>query len=235
MLLLSTAIYVSESELNSPFLETEANMELSAHRLSITHTVMSALASISNGGDVSILTEDLNKIKFIVANHTFNALLNIEFTPLNQTPYQNGIYTSWGVDGIGVTSACVDVALNSSGISATYYSEYAVNITSEINVSGYYTRLTGALKQVNVTCNLLNEDTPSLARNFILYYEADGSLSSEEWVPVTSPNITNYGNGTYLISFAAETKNRNDPLLFSVNCHDLRYIFVRANATGTLV
>jgi hypothetical protein len=125
--------------------------------------------------------------------------------------------------------------LNSSGTSATYYSEYAINVTSEIDVSGDYTLLTGSQKQVNVTCTLLNEGKPAQAQNFTVYYERDGSLSPEEWIQVTSPSIIDYGNGTYLISFTAETTNPDDPLLVSVHSQDLRQILIRANVTCTQV
>ena len=155
----------------------------------------------------------------------------MDFTPLNTTPYQDGVWISWDSSGKGVSSAYVNLALNSSGTSATYYSEYAVNVTSELNVNGVYTPLTGALKQVNLTCNVLNEGKPASAQNFTVYYEQDGSLSPEEWVQVTSPSITDYGNGTYIISFTAETTNPADPMLVSVYSHDLRQILTRANVT----
>jgi hypothetical protein len=124
--------------------------------------------------------------------------------------------------------------LNASGTSATYYSEYTVNVTSEIEVTGSYTLLTESLKQVNLTCKVFNEGKPALAQNFTIYYEQDGSLP-EEWVQVEAPSITDYGNGTYVISFTAETTNPDDPMLVSVHSHDLRYILVKANVTCTQI
>ena len=98
-------------------------------------------------------------------------------------------------------------------------------------MNGYYEALTGSLKQVNVTCNVLNEGKPALTQNFTVYYEQDGSLSTEEWVQVASPSITDYGNGTYTMSFTAETTNPDDAMLVSVHSHDLRYILTQANVT----
>jgi hypothetical protein len=80
----------------------------------------------------------------------------------------------------GVSSAYINFILNSSRTSTTYYSESAVNVTSEIDVTGDITLLTGSLKQANVTCTVLNEEQVALAQNFTVYYEKDGSLSPEE-------------------------------------------------------
>jgi hypothetical protein len=235
LLLLSTALYVSEIEKNAAVYEQRVNPAFSAYKLGVTHTVISALANVSNGGSADVLTADLSQFKSVVDGHSFNAIVKMDFTPFNTAPYQDGVWISWDASGRGIASAYVSLVLNASGTSATYYSEYAVNVTSEIEVNGYYTLLTGSLKQVNVTCNVLNEGSPALAQNFTVYYEQDGSLSPEEWVQVTSPSITDYGNGTYTMSFTAETTNPEDQMLVSVHSHDLRYILTKANATCTQV
>ena len=231
LLLLSTALYVSDIEKNAAVYERRINPAFSAYKQGATHTVVSALANISNGGSADVLAEDLNKFKSVVDGHSFDSIVSMDFTPLNTSPYQDGIWISWGDSGIGISSAHVNLVLNSSGTSATCYSEYAINVTSELDVNGYYTLLTEPQKQVTVTCRILNEGKPALAQNFTVYYEQDGSLATEEWVPVTSPSITDYGNGTYVISFTAETTNIDDPMLVSVHSHDMRQIFVRANVT----
>ena len=159
----------------------------------------------------------------------------MEFTPLNVAPYQEGAWIAWGSSGNGVSSAYVSFVVNSSGTSASYYAEYAVNMTSELNISGYYAQLTGTLKQVNLTCTVYNEGKPALAQNFTVYYEQDGSLPPEEWVEAASPSIVDYGNGTYRVEFTAETANVDDPMLVSVHCHDLRDVFIKANVTCTQV
>lgn len=235
MLLLSTALYVAETEKDVAVYKSEVEPAFSAYRLGTMHTIISVLSNISNGGTTDVLVADLNKFKSMVGNHSFNAIFKMEFNPFNMAPYQDGVWIEWSSSGKGISSVYVNFILNSSGTSATYYSEYAVNITSEIDVTGEYTALNGTLKQATVRCTVFNEGQPALARNFTVYYEQDGSLSPEEWVQVTSPNISDYGNGTYLISFTAETTNPDDPLLVSVHCHDLRYIFIKANATCTQV
>ena len=231
MLLLSTALYVAETEKDVAVYKSELEPAFSAYKLGATHTIMSALSNISNGGSTDILTINLNRFRSVVGNHSFNTIFKMEFNPFNTAPYQDGVWIDWGSSGKGISSAYVNFILNSSGISATYYSEYAVNVTSELDISGVYTALSGSLKQVAVTCTVHNEGNPALAQNFTVCYEQDGSLSLEEWVPVASPNITDYGNGTYIISFTAETTNPDDPMLVSVHSHDLRYILTKANVT----
>ena len=231
LLLLSTALYVSEIEKNAAVYEQRVNPAFSEYKLGVTHTVISALANVSNGGSADVLAADLSQFKSVVNGHSFNAIVEMNCTPLNTAPYQDGVWISWGASGRGTSSAYVNLVLNASGTSATYYSEYVVNVTSEIEVNGYYAVLTGSLKQVNLTCNVLNEGKPALAQNFTVYYEQDGSLSTEEWIQVASPSITDYGNGTYTMSFTAETTNPEDPMLVSVYSHDLRCILTRANVT----
>ena len=235
LLLLSTAVYVTETQKNTAVYDSRAEPAFSAYKLGATHTVISALANVSNGGSANVLTACLDQFKSVVNNHSFNAIVKLDFTPLNTTPYQEGVWISWDSNGHGVSSAYVNLALNSSGTSATYYSEHAINVTSELTVNGIYTPLTGSLKQVNLTCNVLNEGKPAPAQNFTVYYEQDGSLSPEEWVQVASPSITDHGNGTYAISFTADTTNPSDPMLVSVYSQDLRHILTRANVTCTQV
>jgi hypothetical protein len=157
-------------------------------------------------------------------------MVKLDSTPLNVAPYDNGAWLSWGQDGFGVSSIFADFTLNSTGLSQNQYAQYSVNLTTTMSVSGQYT-LSNDSKQAEATVSILNEGKPALAKNFTVYYEDDGSLSTENWLPVTSPTVTDYGNGTYLLSFTAVTTNPDDPLLVSVNSWDLRSILVRANAT----
>jgi hypothetical protein len=90
-------------------------------------------------------------------------------------------------------------------------------------------QLNGTLMQANLTVNLLNEGKPALAQNFTFYFEN----ATEGWVKVDSPSINDFGNGTYAVSFIAETYQPSDPLLVSMLCQDQRGIFVGANATCT--
>ncbi len=235
LLLLSTAVYVADTQKNVAVHNSGTEHSFSAYKLGARNTVISALANISTGGSVDVLVADLNQFKYLVSSHSFSAIVKIDFTPLNMAPYNDGVWISWGSNGHGVSGAYVNMVLNSFGTSATCYSEYAINVTSEINVNGQYTLLNESLKQVSLTYNILNEGKPALAQNFTVYYEQDGSLSTEEWIQVTSPSITDFGNGTYHLSFMANTTNPDDPMLISVHNQDLRQILVKANVTCTQV
>jgi hypothetical protein len=233
LLLLSTAIYIIETEKEVPTIGTDENNAFPAYKQSTRNTLISALANVTNGGDAGVLTADLNELNSAITFHSYQAILKMDFTPQNTAPYQNGIWISWGTDGQGVSSAYVNFAFNSSGSSTTSNLEYAVNVTSEANLSGSYLHLNGTLKQVNLAVNVLNEGKPALAQNFTFYFDYDGSLLTEDWVKVDSPSITNFGNGTYAVSFIAETDQPNDPLIVSMYCQDQRGILVGADFTCT--
>jgi hypothetical protein len=147
------------------------------------------------------------------------------------SPYQNGMWISWGTNGQGVSSAYATFVFNSSNPLATSNLEYAVNITSEVKFSGKYVRLIDNSKQVNLTVDILNEAKPAFAQNFSFFYDYDGLPSTVDWIEVTSPTITNFGNGTYSVSFTCDTTQRDDDMLVSMFCHDQRGILVSANVS----
>lgn len=234
LLLLSVVYYVFEVERKSGMqTPTPLNSYVLAIKLGSRNTVISALVNVSNGGENEILTANLNEFSSIIGNQSHFGKCNLIFTPLNSSPYQSGIWISWGSNGLGVSSAYANFSLDIVGIQANVQLEYYVNITTTLNVEGVYSRLEGVRKQVNVTCRVFNEGEPALAKSITLFYERDGDLSVQEWIPVDSPSSTDYGNGTYFMSFIAETKTLNDPVLVSAHVYDLRDIFVRANATCT--
>jgi hypothetical protein len=227
LLLLSTVVYVSETEKNAPVYHPDANTDLSAIKQAAMHTVMSALVNISNGGASSVLGEDLSRFKLAVKDNSYLAISDLKFVALTSASYVNGVSVSWGTNGEGVSSIFVNFALNSSGLSSSYYSDYAVNVTSSISVSGYYTQLSGSLRQVDLTCTVLNEGTPGQMENLVASYEQD---SPGGWVQAVLPVSINYGNGTYLTSFTTENTTQSY-LPVSVHCIDAREVSVWANVT----
>ena len=234
LLFLSVVYYVFEVERKSGVQSTTSlNSYVLAIKLGSKNTVISSLVNVSNGGENEILITNLNELSSIIGNQINFGKCNLLFTPLNSSPYQSGIWISWGSNGLGVSSAYANFTLDSTGIQANIQLEYYVNVNTTLNVEGVYSKLEGTIKQVNVTCTVFNEGEHALAKNFTLFYEYDGDLAVQEWIPVDSPSITDYGNGTYFMSFIAETKKRDDPVLVSVHMHDLRDVFVMANATCT--
>jgi hypothetical protein len=231
LVLLSTVIFVIETEKDVPSVGTYTNNVFSAYQQAVRSTLISALANVTNGGDPSVLATDLNELESAITCHSYQSILQINFTPLNEASYQNGIWISWGTDGCGISSAYVNLDINSTGTSSTSNLECTVNVTSEVDLSGTCQQINDNLTQVNLSVNVLNEGAPALAQNFIVYFEN----ATEGWVKVGSPSISDFGNGTYSVSFTTETNQSNNPLLVSMLCQDQRSITVGANATCTNV
>ncbi len=227
LLLLSTAVYVIETEREVPTVAPSDGNVFPAYEQSMRNTLISALANVTGGGDTGVLTADLNALNEAITSHAYMSILDINYTLLNVLPYQNGFWVSWGADGYGISSACANFVLYSSGTSATSNMEYAVNVTSETKLNGNYQQLDDTSTQVNLTVNLLNEGKPALAQNFTFYYEND----TEGWVKADSPTINDFGNGTYTAALIAETNPSSNPLPVSMLCQDQRGIVVGANVT----
>ena len=81
-------------------------------------------------------------------------MLTMDYNTLNSSGYQNGLWISWGANGQGVSSAYASFVFASSSPSATSNLEYALNVTSTVNLSGNYQQLNDTTKQVNLTINL---------------------------------------------------------------------------------
>jgi hypothetical protein len=234
LLLLSTAIYVIETEKEIPTIGNNNNPFL-AYKQSARNTLISALANVTSGGESAVLTTDLNKLKETITSHSYQAILEMDFTLLNSAPYQEGFWISWGTDGRGVSSTYVSFVFDSSSSSTTSNLEYAVNVTSDVSLSGEYRHLNDTSKQVNLIANVFNEGKPASANSLTFYFDFDGSLLTEDWVKVDSPNITNFGTGTYSVAFFAETDRPSDPIIVSMYCQDQRGILVGADLTCTSI
>lgn len=227
ILISSTTMYVYElgRETSSP--APSVSTFMLALKQSTRNTMISSLANVSNGGENETLTANLSELSSIIANQSRFEICNLMFTPLNSSPYQSGIWISWGSDGLGISSAYANFSLSFSGIQTDVKLQYDVNITTSLNVEGAFSSH-GVEKHVNVTCRVLNEGEPALAKNFTLFYEGE----TGEWIPVNSSHslsLTDYGNGTYLMSFTAQIPGNTVRVL--VHMHDLRDILVRADTT----
>lgn len=234
MLLLSTALYVADIQKNQLRYSSGSDLYLPFYKQGLRHTMIIALANISNGGNTGILETNLNQFNSFITDHSYDAFFKSEFTLCNTAPYMNGIWLAQNSSGTGIVSAFVSFSLNVSGTSETYHSEYEMNVTSMIQTSGHYYLLNDTERQVNLTCKVFNEGQPALAKNFTISYEKDGLLDFEDWVLVETSNITDYGNGTYTISFNAVTDQPDDPLLIWVSCQDQRNILIQTLVTPTL-
>ena len=213
--------------------ETSLNLPVFATKLGLKNTVTSALVNVSNGGENTILGTNLDEYASFVGNQSYFGKCTILSTVLDVSPYESGIWMSWGSDGTGVSSAYANFTLVFTETTADMELEHATNITTCLVVEGVYTKVGGTSKQVNVTCNIFNEGEAALAHSITLYYDFDGNSGTSDWTAAPSPSVTDYGNGTYTISFVAETQTENDPMIVSAQVYDLREIFVLANVTCT--
>lgn len=231
VILLSTAYYVYETEKNITASQTAADLSFLTTKSSIVNTLTSALANVTNGGDTGILRMDLDELSSTIENHSYDGRFDLQFTPLNSSPYQDGIYISWGSNGTGISSASVSFLINFSGPYANSYSEYRANVTTAIAIESTITS-NGPEKNVNVTCKMLNEKDPAQANDITIYYQNETGGPWATVSPSDNLNLIDYGNGTYFMSFRVYAQNT---LQVSARAHDLRNILVIANTTSVEV
>lgn len=226
LLMLSTAIFVIESEKNQAKIGTAQENVFPLYQQAIKNTLISALANVTGGGDTDILRADIDGVTAAISSYSYQAMLKIDYTLPNNAPYANGFWISRGADGHGVSSVYAIFAFNSSSFSTTTNVEYSVNVTSQVDLSGTYLQLNETSKQVNLTVSLHNEGRAALAQNFTFRYQ-----NVAEWIAADSPSITDFGNGTYTVSFTVQSDQSIITLPVSVVCQDQRGIFIGANAT----
>lgn len=228
LVLLSTAIFIIETEKDVPTDATDTTSIFSTYQQAARNTLISALANVTNGGSPNALTTDLDELKSEIASNSYQSILQTNFILSTDAPYQNGMCISWGANGEGISSACILVEIESTATTSTSTSEYVVNVTSELNLSGSSLQLENST-QVNLTVKMQNEGSPALAQNLSFYYEN----AAETWTKVNSPIVNDFGSGTYSVSFNSETDQLFFPLHVSAVCQDQRGIVVAANATCT--
>jgi hypothetical protein len=230
VLSISTAIYVIETERQVPQVDSNETNSFSAYKQAMTNTLISALANITNGGDSTILAVNLDELKEAIVLHSYQSMFQLDFTLINSSPYQNGIYLSWGTNGYGISSTCVDFALKTFSFSTTSSLTYTVGVATEAHLAGNCLQINDTADQVNLIINLLNEGKPALGRDFSFYFQ-----NASRWLKVDKPTVIDFYNGTYTASFIAETGQLNENLLVSMLCWDQRFISVGANLTLTNV
>jgi hypothetical protein len=228
ILISSTTIYVYElsKETNNSDTPSIGSFVL-ALKQSTRNAMISSLVNVSNGGEKSVLVANLNRLSQVFRNIDNLGICQLGSTPLSNSNYDSGTWLSWNISDMGVSSAYANFTFEYYDSAMNVTLDYAVNVTTAVTISGYYTKLSGNEKLVNLTCNVYNEGKSALAKNMTFLYERLGS-----WLPVdplNSLSIMDYGNGTYHISFTVATPS-ND-VQVSVHIYDLRDILVQANTT----
>ena len=228
MLLLSTVIYVNEVERDSPVFAVDATAGVSAFQQGAVHTVVSALVNVSNGGDPSVLSGDLAQFEAAVEGHTYSSISDLSWTLCDSFPYVNGIWVFCGDDGFGVSSMAADFVLNSSSSSGSYCSEFLVNVTSSVVLSGSWVSSGDSSGLVSLSVGVSDDGCPALASSLSFFYD-QGGFGGGGWVSAL-PTVTDYGNGTYGVSFVAQNVSPGG-LPVSLGLVDDRGVCVWANAT----
>ena len=228
ILISSTTIYVYEvsKETNNGDFSSTSDFIL-ATKQSTRNAVISSLANVSNGRDTTVLITNLEEFSRILRSLRQFGICQLDSAVFNDSLYDSGIWLSWGTSGIGVSSAYANFTFKVYGSAESIAINYDVNITTAVTINGYFNRLIGDEKLVNLTCEVYNEGEPALAKNITISYEILGS-----WMPVNSSNnlsLMDYGNSTYTASFTVDVPS--DSLQVSVRVYDLRDIFVQANTT----
>ncbi len=228
VLFLSTAIYVIEVGKEAPTVEPNQSNVFLDYKQQITNTMISALSNATGGNNPNILETDLAELKTVILANSYTTMLTIDYSTLNSSGYKNGLLISWNNNGQGVSSACASFVFASSSQSGNSNIEYTVNVTSSMNSSGTCRQINDALKQVNLTINVMNEGKAALARNFTFSYQ-----NGTDWTRVDSPTVISFGNGTYKTTFNAEQSQSSNQIAVSLLCQDQRGIFEGTNLTCT--
>ena len=228
ILISSTTIYVYELSKETNITDTRSiNNFILALKQSTMNAMESSLANVSNGGEKTVLTTNLDALSQVFRSLNHFGICQLDSAVFNDSTYDSGTWLSWNTSDLGVSSAYANFTLNVYGMTSTITMDYAINITTTLAVNGSYVSLGGETKLVSLTCKIYNEDEPALAKNITLFYENLGN-----WTQVDASNnltILDYGNGTYLISFTVTTSS--DPVQVLTHAYDLRDILVKANTT----
>lgn len=192
------------------------------------HVLVSSLANITNNdGANTVLSTNLERWKFFIGKQQQLGKCILNFSLVEVPQYLSGVWIFWGSNGTGVSSACVNFTLYVIDINTDIELPYTHNVTTTLLICGSYEQMQGNWKEVNVTCNLLNEDKPALAENLTVFYK-----SSEGWVALNQSDsfmLVDYGNGTYFATFMVEISM--EEVEVSVQARDYRGITVQANVT----
>jgi hypothetical protein len=222
----STTVYVYELSRETSGTDTSqiSNSLLLALKQGTINAMMSALANVSNGGDKTVLTNNLNALSRVFEGLN-SGIYRLGFTLRNDTHYDSGLWLSWNTSGMGVSSAYANFTLTAQSEEAETTMSYVMNATTAILVDGSYSVQMNGEKLVSLTCRLSNEGETALAKNLTVYHEEAGSWTRAN--VSSNLSIVDYGNGTYIVSFIVH--DLSSTVNVSVHAVDSRDVFVRAN------
>ena len=228
ILIASTSIYVYELTTQKQSAEDGSIVELAlAVKTGLRNAAVSALANITQGGQKTVLAENLDTLADAYMRLYLQQICQIRYKLPNSAGYEDGVKISWNSNnGLGVSSVHIPYMLKVLAPTLNATLNDAVNITTTLRVHGCCTvGENETLRTVNLTCMVFNEEKPAQAKWIAVYYEDD----SGAWIPVNNPSITDWGNGTYSLHFTVALAS--DFVHVSVHVVDARNIFVVANTT----
>ena len=226
ILIASTSIYVYELTTQKQSAENSSAVELAlAVKTSLRNAAVSALANITQGGQKTVLAENLDTLADVYMRLYPQQICQIRYTLLNGSGYEGGVKLSWNSNnGLGVSSVYIPYMLKVLAPAFNVAVNDAINITTTLKVHGFcIVSENETLKTVNLTCMVFNEEKPAQAEWIAIYYEDD----SGAWIPVNNPSITDWGNSTYSLLFTVAVAS--DFVHVSAHVVDARNIFVVAN------
>jgi len=187
------------------------------------HAVSASLVNVSQGGSISVLSENMERWGgFVEADYRFG-LINMSHTLYDQTPYSDGVWLDWGENGTGVSSVAVDFDLYLSGRGVESELSFPVNVTTSLDVSGDWMPSGLGYKWVAVDIVLRNDEGYALEGDFLVEYE------NVVWLDVSSAPAyiwSDYGNGTYRCEF--NTTHPGGLVRVRTQVYDRRDIYVEA-------
>lgn len=223
----STTIYVYELGNETSTISNYSTSDfILALKQCIRNAVISSLANASVSGEKTVLKTNLGILSQTLQSLHQSQTYYLSSITLNNSNYESGVWLSWNTNDFGVSSAFANSTLKVYGMTGNITADWFFNITTAVVINGFYTELQGSDKFVNLTCHVLNEGRPALAKNISVFYEDLGI-----WIPVDSSSLSvvDDGNGTYSIFFTVNTSSEAVPV--SIHIYDLRSIYVQANTT----
>jgi hypothetical protein len=221
ILISSTTVYVYELSREESSSDTQLTSDfVFALKQSARNAVISSLANVSNGGNRTVLSANLDELSQVVNSINRLGICSLAFTQFNDSYYDSGIWLSWNTTDTDVSSAYVDFNLSVSDNNARASVGFAVNVTTTFIVNGSYT-VEGAEKHVNLTCRVYNDGQPALAGSMVVFYESSG-----DWIQIDSLGLStvDYGDGSYVLSFVVPSEIVD----ISVSMVDMRGVLVEA-------
>jgi hypothetical protein len=231
LLMISTQLCIYEVGRSTVvFSSPNINSYILSIKLGSEHVVTGTLANISNGGEKSILSTNLEDWTSFIENlYQFGKPILDSSFPDNPL-YTGGTRLSWGTDGFGASSTVSDFNLSILDNPVNAQLSFRVNITTSLLQEAEGRIVQNDVKQINVSSSLFNEGVPALGTSITVFFLDMGTWKLAQ--NQSSYFSIDYGNGTYLTSFEVDTPQVS--MGISVCTLDLRGIYVQANSTLTL-